>query len=203
MSQGAARRPPEGALTHSTRRGHCACAHLDSPCVCCPSSQQFLCGCVAAPLLRAVPHFPPAIASLRVTQFGHGQSNPTYKVECLLGKGHASHAQGTRRSRVYQFEGVREPKLRVQGVELGNRGSQVVGFRTQCERSHLNAAAALQLQHALSHHAQRSHILLGLDLNPPDSLTLGLSSLLSDCMSNTEPMNLRSEHHNPNPHPYL
>lgn len=37
-----------------------------------------------APSPRAVPHFPTDVASLRVTQFGHGQSNPTYKVECLL-----------------------------------------------------------------------------------------------------------------------
>lgn len=37
------------------------------------------------PCRRAVPRFPSAVASLRVTQFGHGQSNPTYKIECLLG----------------------------------------------------------------------------------------------------------------------
>ena len=38
----------------------------------------------AEPWARSVPHFPPGVQHLRVTQFGHGQSNPTYKLECLI-----------------------------------------------------------------------------------------------------------------------
>eukprot|EP00227_Mantoniella_beaufortii_P016502 CAMPEP_0197579604 /NCGR_PEP_ID=MMETSP1326-20131121/3582_1 /TAXON_ID=1155430 /ORGANISM="Genus nov. species nov., Strain RCC2288" /LENGTH=180 /DNA_ID=CAMNT_0043143125 /DNA_START=63 /DNA_END=602 /DNA_ORIENTATION=- len=30
-----------------------------------------------------VPRFPAAVKHLRVTQFGHGQSNPTYKIKCF------------------------------------------------------------------------------------------------------------------------
>ena len=36
---------------------------------------------------QACPHFPSDVTSVAVTQFGHGQSNPTYKVDCLVGVG--------------------------------------------------------------------------------------------------------------------
>ena len=35
------------------------------------------------PRAQAIPGFDPEVTSVVVTQFGHGQSNPTYKVECV------------------------------------------------------------------------------------------------------------------------